>query len=160
MHPSVLAWVDRTASAYRLTKDSVLECGSRNYNGSVRGLFHGPYVGLDMQPGPDVDVVASAAAIPFPDAHFDTVVSTEMLEHDPAFWLSLPEMARVLRRGGRLLLTTRGIGFPYHEYPGDYWRFTEDSIKLLFDLAGLETVSLEPDPYPDHPGVFGHARKP
>lgn len=139
---------------------NTLEVGSRNYNGTVRGFFNGKYVGIDMEAGNDVDLVARADDIPFPDNSFDVVVTTEMLEHDPYFWLSIDEMARVLKSKGYLLLTTRGVGFPLHEYPSDYWRFTEDAIQHLFDQAGLETIELTQDPYPEHPGVFGMAVKP
>lgn len=160
MHPSVISWTHQQVKHWNLAELKTLECGSRNYNGSVRPLFKGEYVGIDMEPGPDVDIVALASNLPFPDEEFETVVSTEMLEHDPAFWDSFPEMARVLKPGGHMLVTTRGIGFPYHEYPGDYWRFTEDSITLLFERSGLKVVKVEPDWYPGHPGVFGIARKP
>lgn len=159
MHPSVQQWVSEKVDQLGLAEKSVLECGSHDYNGTVRQWFRGAYVGIDMVDGPGVDIVASAADLPFPDGTFEVVVTTEMLEHDPSFWLSLPEMARVLGAGGWLLLTTRGIGFPYHEFPGDYWRFTQDSIDLLFNLAGLKTVELTDDPYPNHPGVFGLAWK-
>jgi SAM-dependent methyltransferase len=138
----------------------VLEVGSLDVNGSVRPYFTGAYTGVDMREGPGVDKVAEAANLPFDDASFDVVVSTEMLEHDRTFWLSLPEMARVLRPGGHLLLTARATGFPAHDYPQDYWRFSVDSFRLLFDLAGLESVEIIPDSDPLSPGVFGVARKP
>lgn len=157
MHPSVHAWVAGIAA--ELT-GVTLEVGSLNVNGTVRDLFAGPYVGVDMRPGPGVDQIAVASALPFPDRSFDTVVSTEMLEHDPTFWLSIPEMARVLRPGGHLLLTARGNGFPTHDYPADYWRFSPSAFALLFDLADLDTVEVRDDPDPHSPGVFGHAVKP
>lgn len=160
MHPSVNEYVGMRVKQHGLRELSVLECGSRNYNGTVRGHFSGPYVGIDIQEGPMVDLVASAADLPFPPDHFDVVVTAEMLEHDPSFWLSIPEMARVLKPGGHLILTTRGIGFPYHEYPGDYWRFTQDSIRLLVDTAGLVILDVQDDWYPGHSGVFAHAQKP
>lgn len=158
MHESVMEFVGRKAKQHNLRSLSVLECGSKHYNGSVRELFDGPYIGIDTQEGRCVDQIASANNLPFPEALFEVVVSTEMLEHDPAFWLSIPEMRRVLQPGGHLLLTTRGIGFPYHEYPGDYWRFTADSMYLLLD--DWEEVVVEDDPLPGHPGVLVHARKP
>ena len=98
-----------------------------------------------------------AHALDFPDDSFDTVVSTEMLEHDSAFWLSLAEMGRVLRPGGSLLLTTRGNGFPRHSHPHDYWRFMDDSVGLLLGLAGCKKVCALPDPR--RPGVFIHGRR-
>lgn len=56
--------------------------------------------------------MASAAALPFTTASFDTVVCSEVLEHLP-FELERPtieEIHRVLSPGGRLLLTTPHSG--------------------------------------------------
>jgi hypothetical protein len=85
---------------------------------------------------------------------FPNVVCTEMLEHDLYPRLTLPEIARVMPHGGTLLLSTRGIGFhddPGGDYP-DMWRFTQASIEHLLDLAGLLPATIDPDPFPDHPG--------
>lgn len=151
MHGSVMAWV--SAQSIGLG-GRTLEVGSYDVNGSVRGLFPGEYVGVDMRPGPGVDIVATADALPFPDASFDVVVSTEMLEHDPSPWRSLAEMGRVLRPGGHLLLTTRGNGFGEHLEPSDYWRFMPASRPLLLALAGCEPLVMDLDP--EVPGVFVH----
>ena len=52
-------------------------------------------------------VVAAADALPFPDAAFDVVLSLEMLEHVPSQMREpcLSEMFRVLRPGGRMVVT-------------------------------------------------------
>jgi len=89
----------------------LLEIGSLDVNGSVRDLFPGaaPYVGIDLGPGRGVDVVASGHDFGRTGA-FETVVTTECLEHDPGWHLTLQNIVRVLRPGGTLLLTcaTRG----------------------------------------------------
>lgn len=157
MHQSVMDWVTAQVATYELAVRNTVELGSRNINGGVRGLFTGGFVGVDMVPGPGVDMVARCDDLPLADESFDVVVSTEMLEHDPFFWLSLAEMTRVLAPGGHLLLTTRGIGFPFHEYPSDYWRFTEQAIGHLFDTNGLTIVEVTADP--EQSGVFGLAVK-
>jgi SAM-dependent methyltransferase len=136
-----------------------LEVGSRNVNGSVREFFRGAYTGMDMQDGNGVDVVARADKIPFKARSFQVVACTEMLEHDPYPWKSIPEMARVLAPGGILLLTCRGVGFHDDPNPLDLWRFTCDSIEHLFTLAKLEPLEVIPDTDPSHEGVFGIARK-
>jgi SAM-dependent methyltransferase len=160
MHPSVALWTQAKVEAHALS-GAVLEVGSYDVNGSVRALFAGSeYTGVDMREGPGVDQVAKASALPFDDEAFDVVVSTEMLEHDAAFWLSVPEMARVLKPGGHLLLTARSTGFPIHDFPSDYWRFSPEAIGVLFDLAGLAPVEIVPDSDPQSPGVFGLATKP
>lgn len=114
-----------------------LDVGSFNVNGCVRHLFT-DYTGLDMRAGPNVDVVAPANAIPFPAASFDVVTCLEMLEHDPDPFGSVRDMRRVLKPGGTLVLTAPSIGFPRHDYPSDYWRFTGDGLAVL--LRGMADV--------------------
>jgi len=108
-------------------KGKCLDVGSYNVNGCVRELF-ADYTGLDARPGPNVDVVAWANNIPFPDSTFDVVTCLEMLEHDPDPFSSVREMKRVLKPDGKLVLTVPGIGFPRHDYPNDYWRMTKDGL--------------------------------
>jgi SAM-dependent methyltransferase len=45
-------------------------------------------------------------ALPYPTATFDTVICCETVEHLPRPLVALAEVARVLKPGGRLLLTT------------------------------------------------------
>lgn len=145
---------------YSLKGKYVLEAGSLNVNGSVRSLFEASdYVGIDMRDGPGVDRVMDAHVIAqhFAAEEFEVVVSTEMLEHDSEFWVSLVQMGWVLRRGGLLILTARGNGFPEHGYPHDYWRFMPGSADSLLALASCEKVSVGNDP--QDPGVFVVGRK-
>jgi SAM-dependent methyltransferase len=157
MHESVMSWVSSVVDRYQLVGLATLEVGSKDENGTVRPLFTGPYVGVDMRPGPGVDLVANAHRLPFPDRSFDTVVSTEMLEHDEAFPVSLAEMGRVLKLGGLLVLTMRGNGFPHHAFPHDYWRFMPDSARVLALLAGCDLVDSTTDP--QDPGLFVLGRR-
>ena len=50
--------------------------------------------------------VGSVMALPFPDATFDIVLSTEVIEHLPRPALAVQEFARVLKVGGHLVLST------------------------------------------------------
>ena len=64
---------------------NVLEIGSLDINGSVRPMFkpfQGNYVGIDMQEGPGVDIVADAAKFINFEA-YDVVVCAEVFEHTP-----------------------------------------------------------------------------
>lgn len=61
--------------------------------------------------------------IPHDDASFDTVISCETVEHVPDPKLAIRELARVLKPGGRLLLTTPNYLGPMGLYRG-YLRLT------------------------------------
>lgn len=139
----------------------VLEIGSRDVNGSVRTLiepYAGSYVGVDVVAGPGVDRVVPAERLvdEFGPEGFDIVVSTEMLEHVKDWRSAVSNMKRVLVPGGRLVLTTRSDGFPYHGYPHDYWRYDVDDFARIF--ADLHIETLEPDT--SEPGVFIIATRP
>ena len=55
----------------------------------------------------------------------------------------------MLRPGGALVITVPGIEFPRHDYPSDYWRFTDDGIRVL--MEGMDRVTVTQD----HTNVFG-----
>lgn len=161
MHDSVMNFVRRVVPALELEERSrVLEVGALDVNGSVRPLFNvaGVYIGLDQREGKGVDVVGLARALPFDDGWFDVVVCTEMLEHDPTFWLSIAEMGRVLRDRGSLIVTTRGIAFPRHDEPIDCYRFTNVGLAELFKSADCDReLVVEEDPQAS--GVFAVGRR-
>lgn len=157
MHESVMEWTATAVEQFGLAEGRTLELGSRDVNGSVRKLFTGEYTGIDHEHGPGVDVVMSASSLGFPDASFDTVVSTSMLEHDPAFWRTLPEVARVLRTGGHFILTTVSVPFPVHDEP-DYWRFLPGTWPILMELADCEMVASRNDPQSQGPQLVGRRR--
>lgn len=139
---------------------STLEVGSYDVNGSVRNLFTGSYIGVDMAQGPGVNIQALASSLPFSNGSFHTVISTEMLEHDTKPWLSVCEMGRVTSR--YVILTARGYDergcYPLHDYPRDYWRYSTGAIKELCEWAGLSMLHLINDGS-GGPGVFAVARK-
>ncbi|RME30980.1 MAG: methyltransferase domain-containing protein, partial [Candidatus Zixiibacteriota bacterium] len=96
----------------------ILECGSYDINGSPRGMFpaRSEYIGIDHRAGPGVDEVALAHSYRSrPDGYFETVISTEMLEHDPYWAWSLARMAELVAPGGYLILTTAGPARKPHE---------------------------------------------
>lgn len=167
MHGSVMHWLaDRATVLPDLDQAVVLEVGSYDENGSARTIFQQrvfAYWGIDARDGRGVDAVMLAHDLRLNDNQFDLVICTEMLEHDARPWLSLPEMARVMKRGASLLLTARGFDeyagcYGRHDCPKDYWRYNPASFEVLFDWAKLRPVEIIPDP--EVPGVFGHAVKP
>ncbi len=64
---------------------------------------------LASRAGVRFDVVDLNGPLPYPDSFFDCVVSLEGIEHLDAFAVCLREFARVLRPGGRLVLSTPNV---------------------------------------------------
>lgn len=139
---------------------TVLEVGSRNVNGSYRGLIEpcAEYLGVDMIGGNGVDVVCDAADLDQATGgrQFDLVVCTEMLEHAERWADVIHNLKAAVKPGGLLVITTRSPGFPKHDYPGDWWRFTQDHMRAMF--ADFDILDLEDDH--SEPGVFLYAQKP
>lgn len=111
----------------------VLEIGALNVNGTLRdhALPTTRWVGIDLAPGPGVDIVAQPGeALPVPDSAFDAVVASSVFEHDPAFWETFLEMADKVRPGGYLYINAPSNG-GVHRYPQDNWRFYPDSGRAL-----------------------------
>ena len=100
-------------------------------------LLHGAYS--------EVDYVSQAASIPVEGGSFDAVICTEMLEHVPEPINVVKEIARVLRPGGKLILTAPlGSGIhqePFHFYGG----FTTYWYERFLAQAGFEEIRVEPN---------------
>jgi SAM-dependent methyltransferase len=78
--------------------------------------------------------------VPFPDASFDHVLCTEVLEHaeDPVGLIA--EMRRVLRPGGTIAVTVP-FAARVHHAPHDYHRFTRFRLEQMF--AGFADVRVQ-----------------
>jgi 2-polyprenyl-3-methyl-5-hydroxy-6-metoxy-1,4-benzoquinol methylase len=111
----------------------------------------------EAHPELDLRLIDGEGRWDLPDATFDVVWAGEVIEHvaDTAAWLS--EVRRVLRPGGRLLLTTPAHGLPIrlwlalwpgafadHLHPlGDHLRFyTRGGLASLLQEFGFEDVSV------------------
>ncbi|MEM1227819.1 MAG: class I SAM-dependent methyltransferase [Planctomycetota bacterium] len=74
---------------------------------------------------------------------FDTVLCSQVLEHVPRPWDAMAELARVLRPGGRVLLTVPHLSV-IHEAPHDYFRYTRYGLAALARGAGLSHPVVRP----------------
>ena len=149
----VLRWIDpfHTSLNQRLAKAAkslpagalVLDAGAGECPHAI--LFaHTRYVKLDRGIGDKmwdyskVDVLGDIGALPFPAGVFDAVVNIQVLEHLREPGAGIAEMARVLKPGGQLILTTVQC-WEIHQHPNDFFRFTRYGLEYLFDKAGLES---------------------
>lgn len=119
-----------------------LGCGNRPYRPWLTRISH--YVPYDLDVGGSTpDVVGHAEILPFATNSFDSVLCTQVLEHVSEPWQTIEEIARVLRPGGKLLLSTPQAE-QLHEPPYDFYRYTRYGLEHLFRRAGLRLLSLQP----------------
>lgn len=156
MHQSSLVMM-RELRACVPSGSRVLDVGGADVNGSYRPLFPDcSYTSLDFH-GADINV--TGYTWPIGDAMFDAVISGQALEHDGQFWLTMTNMARVLRPGGFLILIVPSAG-AVHRYPVDCYRFLPDSLKALAAWSGLELVGHKWDLESNWRDLGGVFRKP
>jgi SAM-dependent methyltransferase len=92
-------------------------------------------------------VAGDATAMPFPDASFDCVIASEVLEHIPRDQRAMNEIARVLRPGGIAAVTVPAwlpericwaLSDDYHNVPGGHVRiYTRPEVEAKLAQAGL-----------------------
>ena len=90
-----------------------------------------------------IDYVCDITAIPVEDAVFDVVLCTEVLEHLPEPIKAIDEFSRILKPGGKIIITAPlGSGIhqePYHFYGG----YTPFWYRKFLAEAGFETIDVE-----------------
>lgn len=77
--------------------------------------------------------------IPVDANSYDGILSTQTLEHVPNPDIIVAEWARVLKKGGMLLITMPFM-WPEHEMPYDFQRYSSGGLRLLLEKSGFEIV--------------------
>src|SRR5262245_60287595 len=90
-----------------------------------------------------VDTWCDGHHLPFADGTFDTVLSLEVFEHVPDPDRMLAEMHRVLRPGGKLLVTVPFLSLQ-HALPYDFWRYTPQGLRAMLEDAGFTVERTTP----------------
>ena len=134
----LLAWLSSQQVAGLELLD--VGCGDRPYEELLRGAAR--IVGFDVPGNVHADLHGSIDAIPVDDGSFDVVLCLQVLEHVPDPAAAVRELRRVVKPGGRVLLSTHGV-YPYHPNPEDLWRWTHSGLDRLFrDNGDWSSVSV------------------
>lgn len=87
----------------------------------------------DIEPGEGITIIGDLQdASHIPDSSFDTIICTHVLCCIPRPWLAVAELHRILSPGGLVLCTNPVVAPKYAPHPKDCWRFTYDSMEILF----------------------------
>lgn len=115
-----------------------LGCGNKPYK-----EWYGPLTesstGCDAVQSSEnvVDTICLASELPYKDNSFDTVFSTQVLEHVFEQQKMINEASRVLKPGGHMILSVP-FTWELHEEPYDFFRVTKYGLRELFEKSGLE----------------------
>lgn len=145
MHDQAYNFVRQLATEESI---SVVEIGSRNINGTVRPLFpRSRWLGIDLHPGPDVDIVGDMLEFT-PDDTVDMVVCCEVLEHAPKWREMIARASNWIKWNGAIIITCAGPGRLPHSHidgcqlrPGEYYgNVTTQDLRTELELNGLQVV--------------------
>jgi len=93
----------------------------------------------------EIDIVSDITSIPVDDESFDAILCVEVLEHLPDPVLALNEFSRILRKGGKVIITAPFCSLthfaPYHFYSG----FNKYFFSHHLDRLGFENVEIVPN---------------
>jgi len=122
----------------------IYDLGSQDVNGSYRPIFNHPrwkYIGIDMAEGNNVDIVLRTPYVwqELSGESADVLVSGQAFEHIQYFWITMLEVARVLKPGGICCILAPSSG-PEHRYPLDCWRFFPDGMCAMAYFARMEII--------------------
>lgn len=138
------SWKSELEKRFNKEEMDILEVGSREVQDSIRSLFSkANYTGFDLYAGANVDVVGDAHKLSDyfkENQKFDLIVSLYVFEHLAMPWVVAEEMMKMLKPGGSIFVIAP-FAFAAHERPWDFFRFSEQGLKMLFpEDVGMECI--------------------
>jgi len=137
--------IDEELSKHRsLLKGRVLNAGAGWRD--ISHLVDGELVNQDISwPGDErtnIHIRSPLHEIPVDSNHFDTIICLAVLEHVENPEEVVPELYRVLKPGGHLILEVPFLQ-PEHKVPTDFQRYTKDGLVRLVSHHGFSVESIE-----------------
>ena len=119
-------------------------CGNKPYQNYFSNVHS--YTGCDIvqSSGNLVDHICPANQLCFEDDSFDTVFSTQVIEHVSDFHGMISEAYRVLKPGGYAIFTAP-FSWELHEEPYDFFRYSKYGLRDSFAKHGFEIVNIKPN---------------
>ena len=124
----------------------ILEIGSREVtrkSGARKNFSNATYIGFDLYPGNNVDVVGDAHKLSSyfaGEEKFDIIYSSSCFEHFAMPWVVATEISKLLKVGGIVFVETH-FSFASHERPWHFFQFSDMALRALFSKAlGFECI--------------------
>lgn len=122
----------------------VIDIGGKKIN--RRGNFSPPFDKveaweyLNLDPSTEPDYCCSAEKIPISDNRYDWVILCEVLEHLSNPYIVIDECIRILKPGGRLIITAPFLN-GIHADPYDFQRWTPEKYRM--ELEEKRSMGIE-----------------
>jgi len=118
-------------------------CGNKPYLDFFKNITTS-YIGCDIVQSSKnvVDDLCPATELVYADNTFDTVFSTQVMEHVADHQGMIREAYRVLKKDGHAIFTVP-FAWELHEQPYDFFRFTRYGLKEIFEKNGFEIVMIK-----------------
>lgn len=144
-HHFILKGLNYSVQKYASGNVLDIGCGNKPYLPLFEGKVN-KYIGCDIVQSSSncVDVVSEATNIPLESNQFDTVFSTQTIEHIGDFQSMLNEAFRLAKPGGYFIVAGP-MYWPLHEEPYDFYRFTKHGFEFSLKRAGFTITEIIPN---------------
>lgn len=149
MHPASMKIMEalllkHTIAAERPSFD-LYDVGSYDVNGTYKSIVtrlgFKDYKGMDIEAGPNVDIVVPASNDSWELPQRDVVISGQCLEHTRFPWLWIKQVVELAKPGG-LIFVIAPWAWPEHRYPVDCWRILPDGMEALGEWCGVTKLEV------------------
>jgi hypothetical protein len=120
-----------------INRDDATPDDARKWRTNFSSLANNEFVGIDIFPGVNVDVVADLCAPDLFERHarfkgyFGLIFASALVEHVKEPHLLAHNLIGMLRPGGHMYFAGPWV-WGYHPYPDDYWRISISGFEVLF----------------------------
>jgi len=118
-------------------------CGEQPYRSYIESLG-AAYESVDVEArAEDVTYISDIHDMGrVPQERFDCAICLEVLEHVSNPFVAVGEIGKVLKPGGRLILSVPHLS-RIHEAPHDYFRYTRYGIQSILESNGFEVLEMK-----------------
>jgi len=136
-------WVKEYIINKKINKLADMGCGEIPYESLFQPHVKN-YIGVDLPGNPNASVIVNPETnkCELDENSCDIVLSIQVLSNTSAPYDYLKECYRILKPGGKMLLSTHGH-WQYKPDPVDYGRWTSMGLKLALRRSGFYTLELK-----------------
>lgn len=137
-HQELDAAIQKCASGKLLD----IGCGNKPYEVWFEGKIS-EYIGCDIVQSSSnkVDVLCEANNIPLESNSYDTLISTQAIEHIEDYQGMVNEAYRLLKINGYFILSGP-FYWHLHEEPYDFFRFSKHGFRYILEKSGFEIIEI------------------